>query len=118
MKRLEHKFSVIGLSETNTDPTNKDLFALDDYTSFYQDIISAKFKGTGVALYIHNSLNASTLHDLCKTTDHFESHFITSTMGSNKVTIDVTYNPPSGEDKQFFVELTENLKKCPKDNLY
>ena len=58
MKRLEHKFSVIGLAETNTDPTNKDLFVLDDYTSFYQDITSAKLKGTGVALYIHNSLNA------------------------------------------------------------
>ena len=34
-----------------------------------------------------------------KTTDHFESHFITATLGSNKVTIGVTYNPPSGEDK-------------------
>ena len=74
MKRLEHTFSAIGLAETNIDPTNKDLFVLDDYTSFYQDINSAKFKGTGVALYIHNPLNASTLHDLCKTTDHFESH--------------------------------------------
>ena len=101
-----------------TDPTNKDLFVLDDYTSFYQDINSAKLKGTGVALYIHNSLNASTVHDLCKTTDHFESHFITATLGSNKITIGVTYNPPSGEDKQFLIELTETLKKCPKHNLY
>ena len=93
-------------------------FVLDDYTSFYQDINSAKLKGTGVALYIHNSLNASTVHDLCKTTDHFESHFITATLGSNKVTIGVTYNPPSGEDKQFLIEVTETLKKCPKHNLY
>ena len=69
-------------------------------------------KGTGVALYIHNSINASTVHDLCKTTDHFESHFITATLGSNKVTIGVTYNPPSGEDKQFLIELTETLKNA------
>ena len=78
----------------------------------------AKFKGIGVALYIHNSLNASTLHDLCKTADHFESHFLTATLGSYKVTIGVTYNLPSGEDKQFLVELTKTLKKCPKHNLY
>ena len=46
------------------------------------------------------------------TSDHFESHFITATLGSNKVTIDVTYNPPSGEDKQFLVELTGTLKNA------
>ena len=60
MNELEHKFSVIGLAETNTDPTNKDLFVLDDYTSFYPDINSAKFKRTGVALcsseVIHSQL--------------------------------------------------------------
>ena len=68
-------------------------------------------------MYIHNSLNARTLHDLCKTTDHLESYF-TATLGLNKVTICVTYNPPSGEDKQFLIELTETLKKCSKHNLY
>ena len=34
MKRLEHTISVIGLAETNTDPTDKFIFALDDCTKF------------------------------------------------------------------------------------
>ena len=56
--KFKQKFSVIGLAETNTMPENKNLFMLDEYQSFYQEIKVAKSKGTGVALYIHNSLSA------------------------------------------------------------
>ena len=40
--KLKHKFSVIGLAETNIVPENKDLFMLDEYHSFYQDTNCAK----------------------------------------------------------------------------
>ena len=33
---LNHKFSVIGLAETNTDSENKDLYQLQNYSSCYQ----------------------------------------------------------------------------------
>ena len=38
--------------------------------------------------------------------------------GPPKITIGVTYNPPNGEDKHYLVELSQLLKKCPKENLY
>ena len=117
-KQYKHKFSVIGLAETNVDPVNKDLYPLQDYTSFYQDINQNKFKGTGVALYVHNSLNVTPLNDLSKCNPHFESLFVTAMAGQTKITIGVTYNPPSGEDKQYLTELTNVLEKCPKENLY
>ena len=117
-KQLVHKFSVIGLAETNIDSSNKDLYPLQDYTSYYQDTNSNKSKGTGVALYVHDSLKVSPLNDLSKCTPHFESYFITASVGTSKTTIGVTYNPPSGDNKQYLSELTELLEKCPKDNLY
>ena len=116
--QLKHKFSVIGLAETNTEPVNKDQFALDEYDSFYNEINSRKLKGTGVALYIHNSLNASEVRSLCKTTPDFECLFVTTLVGSNKITIGITYNPPSGDNMQYLNELEGTLEKCPKENLY
>ena len=106
------------MAETNIKPSNKDLYSLHDYTSFYQEINENKSKGTGVALYIHNSIKATPFSDLCKSTPHFESFFVTAMAGSVKITIGVTYNPPSGEDKQYLTELTNVLEKCPKENLY
>ena len=112
--QLKHKFSVIGLAETNVEPCNKDLFGLNDYTCDYQDTNSSKFKGTGVALYIHNCLKATRNTALCKTTPDFESLFVTAVMGSKKVTIGVTYNPSSGENRLYLNELEKILKNCPK----
>ena len=116
--QLKHKFSVIGLAETNVEPINKDLYGLEEYTSFYQDINSKKSKGTGVALYIHNSLKANPASNLCKSTAHFESFFVTAMSGSDSITIGVTYNPPSGDNKQYLDELEIILDNCPKENLY
>ena len=117
-KQFKHKFSVIGLAETNINPTNKDLYPLQDYTSFYQNTNENKLKGTGVALYIHNSLKVTPISDLSKCTPHFESYFVTAMAGSTKMTVGVTYNPPSGENKQYLHELTQILDKCPKENFY
>ena len=39
-------------------------------------------------------------------------------MGSTKVTIGVTYNPPSGENRLYLNELEKILENCPKENLY
>ena len=116
--RLKHKFSVIGLAETNIGPENKDLFGLSEYTSDYQDINSTKFKGTGVALYIHDSIKATRNTALCKSTSDFEFLFVTAMLGPTKVTIGVTYNPPSGNNRLYLNELENILDKCPKENLY
>ena len=39
---IDHKFSIIGLAETNIEPTNKDLYMLDEYNSFYQETCPGK----------------------------------------------------------------------------
>ncbi len=36
LKSINHKFSAIGLAETNTDPETASTFVLPGYTSFYQ----------------------------------------------------------------------------------
>ena len=53
------KFSALGLAETNVgNDETASLFRIDGYNGFYNDKIDNKAKGTGVALYIDNTLNA------------------------------------------------------------
>ncbi len=80
--QLQHKFSVIGLAETNCDPSCRDLFPLDSYNSFYQEIHPIKSKGTGVALYVHTSLNATIIKNISQCTENLESLFIQFQVGS------------------------------------
>ena len=59
LKRYEFEFSIIALAETNEGSEIKDLYQLTNYRSFYQEKLNYnKKKGSGVALYIHNTLYA------------------------------------------------------------
>ena len=49
------------------------------YTSFYQDKIQNKKKGTGVAVYIHESLNAIFDHEHSIIIEHIEAIFVSIT---------------------------------------
>ena len=118
MKALQHRFSVIGLAETNIDPNNKDLYALDNYRSYYHEIDLEKKKGTGVALYVHDSLNATIVNELSCRTPNLESLFITIQINSTQTMIGVFYNPPSGNNSQFIIEFQEIINKCPSENVF
>jgi hypothetical protein len=113
-----HKFSVIGIAETNVDPANKDLYMLDDYTSYYQDVDPNKSKGTGVALYVHNSINATINKKLSQSSSNLESLFVTIQNGSQTLTVGAVYSPPSRDIDEFIVELGQMLGKCPTRNTY
>ena len=52
LSALNKKFSIIALSETNMDASNKDLFILNGYQSIYQSKVASKRKGSGVGMYI------------------------------------------------------------------
>jgi hypothetical protein len=117
MQQVEHSFSVIGLAETNLDPSIGELYPLENYKSIYQDINPSKFKGTGVALYIHESLNYTKVDKLSQCSENFESLFIQTQVGNTPYTVGVIYNPPSGEDSKFIVEFKNLLQKCPTKNL-
>ena len=43
-KCISHKFSEIGLAETNTQPDNKNLYEHDNYSSIYQTCAESKTK--------------------------------------------------------------------------
>ena len=117
LSKMKHKFSVIGIAETNIEPENKNLFCIDGYTSFYQETKDTKSKGTGVALYIHNALSAKIDDGLSQRTENLESLFVKFCIGNTEHTVGVIYNPPSGDKAKFISELEIIVKKSTSKNL-
>ena len=118
IRRISHTLSVIGIAETNVDPSNKDLYMLDDYISFYQDCQNEKSKGTGVALYVHNSLNATINKKLSHTSQNLETLFVTIPVESRSLTVGVLYRPPNGNFGEFLGELRHILDGSPSKYLF
>ena len=117
--QIKHKFSIIGLAETNVHQINKDLYTIDEYVSFYQEIDSNKQKGTGVAIYVHNSLSAFEEKSLSQRSENLESIFVKVAVGIEEHTVGVVYNPPSGDKVKFVRELESIIKRCtPIKNLH
>lgn len=118
IRRLKYNFSVIGLAETNTDPSNKNLYPLDNYNSFYQDPYPNKTKGTGVAMYVHTSIKATVNVSLSHISPNIETLFLNITLDKQTVTVGTIYRPPSGNCNTFLEEFRHILENCPKKNLY
>ena len=112
------KFSVIGLAETNIDPCNKDLYQIPNYKSFYQDKKLNKKKGTGVANYVHDSLNATLDNTRTIINDHIETIFITITITKEPITIGSIYRPPSGDLSKFLEILDDIINTLPQKPAY
>ena len=105
---ISHNFSVIGLAETNTDPENENLYPLNDYTPCYQKRFHCewtnqpKTKGSGVCLYVKNSLNFNVIKNLSLCKDSIESLFITVTnCGPEHLTVGVIYRSPNANISEF-----------------
>ena len=120
VQNLKHKFSIIGLAETNTDPANKNLYPLQGYNSFYQDPIPNKSKGTGVAMYVHTSINATVVNNssLSHVSQNLETLFLTIKLNTHTLTVGTIYRPPNGNFNEFLDELCHILENAPKKNLY
>ena len=118
LNRYEAKFSVIGLCETNIDSINKDLYALNDYTSVYQSKIIEKKSGSGLGLYVHNKYSFNEMPDLSTCTPNLETFFINITSTAKPITVGVVYRPHTGTKKLFLEELENILNKLPKTNVY
>ena len=112
--QLKNAFSVIGLAETNCNPNNKDLYNITNYTSFYQNTVVnngvSKKKGSGVAIYIHNSLNAIQDTSRSIVTPHIETLFLSITNISKPVTVGVVYRPVKTSLKQHYNFSKSNLE--------
>jgi hypothetical protein len=112
--QLENKFSAIGLAETNVESAHSLLFKLDGYNSFFGDVLPGKFKGTGVALYVHESLNATINSQACNVTPDIEYIFVKISINKTVLNIGVVYRPPNGNTDQFFNDYENVIKILPK----
>ena len=119
LKQLKHDFSVIGLAETNIGPELKNLFPIEGYNSYYQDPKLGKSKGTGVALYVHKSLNAVVNSNLTVCSANLESLFIDVYSDDNKkFYVGVLYRPPDGNATKFLEELQSLFENMPPNNVF
>lgn len=117
-RSLKHTFSVIGLAETNTNSDSSATYQIPDYYSFYQDTLPGKTSGTGVALYIRNSYNATLNTKLSRVSENLETLFVTINHDDGPVTIGVVYRPPSGNKDDAMFELETIPESCPNKHVY
>ena len=113
LETFTEKFSVIGLAETNVDPSLKCLYEISEYNSYYQSVSEGKCKGTGVALYIHDSLNSELNQQLSHFSPNLECIFVNITNTAKPITIGSIYRPHNGDKNEFIAELSHILENAP-----
>ena len=106
----QHKFSVIGIAETNVDQCNGDLYQLPGYTACYQGKKTGKLKGSGVALYIHSDFNFVTEEKLSSLSDNLECTFVKITNTPEPLLVGSVYRPPNGDIAKFYQEIESIIK--------
>ena len=110
------KFSALGLAETNVgNDETASLFRIDGYNGFYNDKIDNKAKGTGVALYIDNTLNAVVNEKLNLLSPNMESIFVTISDNAKKINVGTIYRSPSGDEEKFLEDFTSLLEQFPQN---
>ena len=95
LHRIEHKFSVVALAETNIDSSEKDLYCLsEDYVSVYQSKIENKKKGSGLGLYINKKFNFTMNDSLSLCNQNIEALFVNISGIERTTVVGVLYRPP------------------------
>ena len=117
LERMAEKFQIIGLAETNVSAEESPVYQLEGYNSFYQSKHVNKTKGTGVAIYVKENLNAVVNNELSWVTKNLETLFIT-VQHDEPLHIGVLYRPPSGDSTEALIELSKIVETCPKKNVY
>ena len=112
-----NKFSIIGIAETNIDSQHKNLYNLVQYNCEYHSKFLDKSKGSGIALYIHESLDYNRLEKFCQCTTNLECLFVEITNTEQPLTVGVVYRPPSGDLSNFYNEIETLMSKLPNTNV-
>ena len=113
-RRYNTKFTIIALAETNVSSDLSSLYQLTGYNSFYQNSSVSKQKGSGVALYVRDSLNATVDGNVSHVTEHLEALFVKISNENTSFTVGVVYRPPSGDVNEALSELSNIFDKLPK----
>ena len=117
ISRYHHKFSLIGIAETNIDQCHGDLYKLSGYNSEYSIKAANKSKGSGLAIYIDDSFNYERAEGFSNCTPNLETLFIATTNTVEPITIGAVYRPPSGNCDDAITELENLFCKLPKKNV-
>ena len=117
LDRITERFKVIGLAETNVGTDESNVYCLDGYNCFYQGKHVNKSKGTGVALYLDDSLNGVVNDQVSWVSKNLETLFVTI-QSDKPVHIGVVYRPPSGSALEALEELRKVFELCPNENVH
>jgi hypothetical protein len=110
-------FDIIGISETNIDVCHKGLYKIDGYDSVYQSKIDGKRKGSGLGLYIKNTLEFNYLEQFNTCSKNMESLFVKVQTANGEETVGVIYRPPSGSVEVFLEEFNVLLSRLPNSHV-
>ena len=114
----QHKFSIIGLAETNIDEEDGPLYPMEGYHQpIYQSKISDKQKGSGLGIYIEEKIEFCEVPKFNHCTENIESLFIQTKNTSEVITFGVVYRPPSGNKSEFLKIFESLLSVLPKKNV-
>ena len=116
LEELEHKFSVIGISETWLNNDNESQIQLPGY-SFVNNNRNTK-TGGGVGMFISSVISFHIRNDLNLQRDGLlESFFIETCLRKNeKIIIGIIYRPPNNNFNEFEADLKTILHKVDKEN--
>ena len=111
------KFSVIALAETNIDPCHKGLYNLPEYQSIFGMKQKGKHKGSGLGLYVHESLVYEAINDLCISSTSFESIVVKIDNSDTPIYVGAIYRPPNGNFKEFLTNTEKLLTTLPSNSI-
>ena len=118
LKGINHTFSAIGLAETNIGPNESAAYIIPGYTAFYQNARDGKQSGTGVAIYIHESLNATIVNELSQCSTDIESIIVKVTNLEKPTYFGTIYRPHDSDKSSFYNHLSTIFETLPKHQTF
>jgi hypothetical protein len=114
---LNHKFSVIAITETWGTVINEEFLKISGYNSVLEHRNAAQ-RGGGVGIYVHETIPYTRRDDLkIADNDTFEQVFIELKTGNNRINtlIGCIYRPPSGNLNKFNDKFDQLLQKLSRE---
>ena len=109
MENLDHRFSVIGLTETWLNPSNIDAYGIDGYNHI--GITRSNQNGGGVSLFMSNEISYSELTEFTKVQEYIECLFLKINFKDIIYIIGIVYRPPNSDIEQFTETLNDILSQ-------
>ena len=109
MENLDHRFSVIGLTETWLNPSNIDAYGIDGYNHI--GITRSNQNGGGVSLFMSNEISYSELTEFTKVQEYIECLFLKINFKDITYIIGIVYRPPNSDIQQFTETLNDILSQ-------